>query len=505
MNNYPFKNYEGFKELFVREDGRRKNKVLLDFMMSKAVKLYFKKRAMHFRNYQYNISDMSRLREITLALIRWSARNDDRLSGSIRLLDDDYAHPIYSSDEMSGICEDGDFMCYRYRNSERDNQVFKMRIGKFFRHIIEACEFGRTLPESVKIWLCEEISRDWQSATRAKLPEYELVVDDDFERIYNRGQYEGYADFHSCMTNACQHGFYEDAVKAKAASLRSISTGKILARCVIFSEVHDSAGNVLRLAERQYSMHCDDALKMILVYALINGGHIDGYKKVGANCQNTTAWLDTKHNKIEDTEFWISCDLDYDSTLSYQDSFKWYDMDERIAKNFPFSSYTHQLDTTDETLDGSNYDSWHDYCTSNDVVVVFSGGREYTCDEDDLSDFVWVENDGEYHHRDDVCYCHYCNEYYLSGVSYYSELTDESYCCEDCLIEAEREYKERHWTWSEKEDEYVDPDDVVTFYEWNSYCNQYDEYEVSEDYAVANGEEYNGDYYDTLEHIDEDE
>ena len=38
MNSKNFKNYEEFKELFVREDGKRKNGILLSFLKEKGVR-----------------------------------------------------------------------------------------------------------------------------------------------------------------------------------------------------------------------------------------------------------------------------------------------------------------------------------------------------------------------------------------------------------------------------------------------------------------------------------
>jgi hypothetical protein len=42
---------------------------------------------------------------------------------------------------------------------------------------------------------------------------------------------------------------------------------------------------------------------------------------------------------------------------------------------------------------------------------------------------------------------------------YYSELTDGYYCCEDCLLNAEYEYKRDNWVEDIFDDsEYIDPD-----------------------------------------------
>lgn len=129
------------------------------------------------------------------------------------------------------------------------------------------------------------------------------------------------------------HTFYENAVNASAAYLEN-EDEKIIARCIIYNEVHDQHDKVWRLAERQYSTDCNDILKRALVDALIRDGHIDGYKKIGAGCGDSQAFVDNEGNSLSHLKLSISCDLDYGDTLSYQDSFKSYDEYERVATNF---------------------------------------------------------------------------------------------------------------------------------------------------------------------------
>lgn len=76
-----------------------------------------------------------------------------------------------------------------------------------------------------------------------------------------------------------------------------------------------------RLAERQYATDESNTLKRALIDALIKGGHIDGYKRVGAGCGDARAFVDLEENSLSDRKFRIECDLDWDDTLSYQDSF----------------------------------------------------------------------------------------------------------------------------------------------------------------------------------------
>ena len=80
-------------------------------------------------------------------------------------------------------------------------------------------------------------------------------------------------------------------------------TGKIIARCVIFTEVYDADGEVWRYAERQYSVGCNDVYKQALVDALIQAGEIDCFKKVGASCHDCHAIVDVHGNSLADKKF----------------------------------------------------------------------------------------------------------------------------------------------------------------------------------------------------------
>lgn len=151
-------------------------------------------------------------------------------------------------------------------------------------------------------------------------------MDDNFSDIYDSDECEG--DFYSCMTDKDYHYFYRDSVDTSAAYLKN-EQGKIIARCVIFNKVYEEGTNkIWSLAERQYSTNQDDMLKRALVNALIIGGYIDGYKQVGYDCHHSRSFVDIEGDSLEDNNFYIDCNLGTEDTLSYQDSFKWYDMSE---------------------------------------------------------------------------------------------------------------------------------------------------------------------------------
>ena len=169
-----------------------------------------------------------------------------------------------------------------------------------------------------------------------RLPKNKLYVNDNFADIYSSERLKGYDSnsdaFVSCMVDKGYHNFYKNAVKAKAAYLEDES-GKIIARCVIFTEVYDDDGGVWRYAERQYSVGSNDVYKQALVDALIQAGEIDCFKKIGASCQDCHAIVDIHGNSLASKKFSIDCDLDWDDSLSYQDTFKSYSMYHRTAYN----------------------------------------------------------------------------------------------------------------------------------------------------------------------------
>lgn len=492
MNNYGIKNYDEFKELFIREDGKRKNRVILDMWKDKAFLDYIKDKK--YRNSLYGCRTMADL----FYLCDWLVRTTSRGPRLVNINGVVYRNSKYSTD-AGGICVDGDFRSYRYANHERDGQIFKMKIGKLYKHLIGESEFGKHLPMSVILYMCEEMTTRWVAYSASKCPAYELHVDDDFWRIYDIDECDG--DFGSCMAGDENYHFYEESVDAKAAYLTN-PEGKVVSRCVIYTKAEGLDGNTYRLAERQYSKDGDDILKRMLVYALIKGGHIDGYKKIGAGCHDPELWMDVNDKPMTNTRFSIQCSVDTGDYISYQDSFKWFDSNRGISYNYPESGVSESLSTTDLYFEG-NWDEWNECSTTSHIVTVWYNGNRYTCSEDDLDDFRYVENCGEYHHEENVTRCERCDEYVLNDDAIYSSLTDEYFCCDECLLEAEQDWKENNWSWSEYDDEYVE--DVDELYQWNG--SEYETVSISVDSLnalIKNKEvvESNGNYYDHPENLE---
>lgn len=470
-------NYEGFKELFgVRECGNgaktRRNKVLLSYIKNPK---WLKMKDTDFSGMerfgwrQANIKNMNDLWLMLERRIRWECDS---------LLDSDPINLLgnwtvwsqqYKLDDYQGICEDGDTGSIRY--VRRDNgRVYKKKAGRFLHDILMEYDFGKELDESVMKWFCEEFTQRWHTLVTSKLPNYELRVsssEDAFERIYSTSECAD--DFNSCMMDDEYYYFYTNAVKARAAYLQNES-GLIVARCVIYDECHleDGSNKVVRLAERQYAVDCDDLLKRVLVDKLIAAGEIDGYKKVGADCHSPRMFVWNSGETL-DCRMWIPCELDTDDYVSYQDSFKWYDIDRRRAYNYEADGAGLKLDTTDGRIEG-RYDDYHDEYTINDTVTVVYRGDEIQCDEDRLEDFVWSDREDVYIHEDEAVRCVDIEDWASRDNAYYSDVLDEYYYDLDSLNEDERDYYEENgYVYASHDDAWAESEDVVTFLRRRGY------------------------------------
>lgn len=464
-----FKNYDEFKELFgVVKHGNgnnsRRNKVLLACLKNREYfrynvhdnrlgELFFECRSMHdLKNYAKEILDMWQEYSYHIRLVGWSFRSQN-----------------YKLDNQNGLCLDMDAKSVRYVNVERD-RVFKMKAGKFISAIIEEGEETRRFPEQLKRWLGEEFAREWQAYASDKLATlvgYELHVNQDFAEIYDSRLCVG--DFGSCMADNNQYEFYEDCVDASAAYLTN-ADGGIVARCIIYNDVRDEDGKKYRLAERQYTTGGNNVLKQILVNKLIDGGHIDGYKKIGVDCHANDAFVSNKGEDWSDKDFRISNSIQPGATLSYQDSFIYLDINNGVAYNHDYNSYDAELDTTDRYFRGieceyseyyqeyiaaadAAYDDYNeDWAYASDCVTYYAGNSIYhstyctDSNRDSFDDnFVWSDEYEAYIVYDDAAYsendrdCYFADEVVelsdgsTAHINDCVEFEDEWYLKRDCI------------------------------------------------------------------------
>ena len=449
MLYYNFYGYEEFKVRFgleKRDNGVavRKNKILLSHLKNPALLRYCRE---HDDYALLHIYDMADLQKKVMDAVIESGKGDEKLPYRVELIGKTYYSSQYQTDESKGVCEDLDKSSVRYINVER-NRVFKKRAGKFMRGLILETEIGKLLSPSVVNWISGDVfTQQWCTYTHGKSPDMELHVNNDFGRIYDSNYCKG--SFGSCMVDENRTSFYHDAVKAKAAYITD-KTGLIVARAILFTDVTDQDGKKWRLLERQYSSEGDDVLKRLLVDKLIQEDYIDGYKVIGASCHDANSFVDVCGNSLSDRKFEIDCELELEDTLSYQDSFKWYSYNQNKAYNYENSGTSYNLDTTDLNLygdddeDDGEWDAYHQYYCSA-TICCYRNGREIWVDSENLDDFVWIESKGEYHHENDCVFCDNCGENLLKDNAEYSEVTEEHYCCKECMEKAENEFKRKNW------------------------------------------------------------
>ena len=518
-----FKNYDEFKELFVAKnaDGstRRKNGILLAFYKGKEMRKYL--RDVWPEVDVKSIKSVGSLYTLMKRIIKHESEKywETHSTWNVRIMDDTYYSDKYQTDGHDGICIDGDISAYRYQNMERDGRVFKMKVGKMYRHIIDLTALNSIVPETVKLYVCEELTREWEAYCVARIPksdELVLHVDDNFKGIYSNSDC-GRKYFHSCMQGDGRDNwkFYRDAVKAKAAYLTEGEDGCIVARCIVFTEVtREDTGEVIRVAERQYSRpvsdtdgNADELLQRVLVQKLVEGGYVDAYKKVGAGCGDARAYLDKDGNDLSNVELHITCNLSDGDYLSYQDTFKWYDPEVNVAYNYNADDAYCDLSITESTFyaDEDDRGCWseyndetiptneavyvetrEDYFWSSQVRYAYRYGYREDCFEEDClyinNAYYYAGEDCEEPEEYGIRRCEYCDEWYLEKNGVYSELTEETYCCEGCLEEAEKEYKERNWYYSELLDEYYEDEEEMEDAE-REYKDEYWHFsEYDEDY-----------------------
>lgn len=488
--------YDDFKYIFGLESHgngvkSRKNKILLQHLKNPALIKYCREQEdwslLRIRN-------MADLKQKVLNAIQESGKKDEQLQNKVILIGNTYWSSQYRTDHMEGLCEDFDKKAVRYINTKTE-RVYKMKAGKFFTAIIKETEIGQILSEQVVNWLSEEFTQDWQTYTFGKTPNVELHVDDNFKLIYDE---HACRDFNgcSCMAGRDRHSYYEQAVEAKAAYLLDID-GYVLARAIIFTDVIDETGKKWRLLERQYAKESNEVLKRLLVDLCIKGGYIDGYKQVGAGCSESRAFVANDGTSLADKKFSIRCDLDTYDTLSYQDSFKYYEYDRNTAYNYADSHYDYNLDTTDYNLEGDDdeddgpdqWDEYHQY-DAYETTLCFLHGSEIYVDSDNLEDFVWIESKGEYHHKDDVTQCDACGKWVVKEDATYNSDAEAYFCNSEC----EAKYIKDNFHYSAFDDDYFyHEEDITTIQTWNEETQTYKEISISclsREYLIREGKAF---------------
>lgn len=464
LKNYCFLDYEDFREIFgyrKTNDGKmvRKNKILLSLYKDGNDKP-LRERIEILRGSSESV-EIKRLFQITSIqqLDEWfkrilksgmSTSNDCNRYSCI--MDGKYAFYSIPTEwycDNDGICNDlqtRDKVRFISYDGGRRREMC-CTPARLLKKIMENYKILSLLPLQIKRHFEELFTEDWKAYLKSFYDIRLVVNNSDFNKIYDSEYLSGESCrngiFNSCMVDQDFYGFYESLPDCKCAYL--LRNEKIIARCIIFKAYDYDGGDSYRLAERQYSSDNDDSLKRLLVDKLIEGGYIDGYKKIGAGCSDISAFILNDGTSISDKILYIKtgnyCDIDCAQDIPYMDSFCYYEYSTNCAYNCSCVGHSHVFRNTDGTVDVcGDYSNYHGrYLRDDDDYRFVEYLGDYILEEDLVTDC-----NGDRILYEDALVCPNCGEYYRDGYGYSSSLTDEEYCCSNCRYEAEEEWKEEH-------------------------------------------------------------
>ena len=459
LKNYCFHDYEDFKEIFGYRktgDGKmvRKNKILLSLykdgndkpLRERMERLYGSKESTLIKKL-FQLSSIQQLDEWFKRILCSGISTDVDCKRYNCIMNGKYIFYSFPDEwycDNDGICNDPqtrDKVRFISYDGGRRREMC-CTPARLLKKIMENYKILSLLPLQIKRHFEELFAEDWKAYLKS-FDDIRLVVNNsDFNKIYDSEYLSGESCyngiFNSCMVDKDFYEFYDSLPDCKCAYL--LRNEKIIARCIIFKAYDYDWGDSYRLAERQYSSDNDDSLKRLLVDKLIEGGYIDGYKKIGAGCSDISAFILNDGTSISDKILYIKtgnyCDMDCAEDIPYMDSFCYYNYNTNRAFNSSCVEYSHVFRNTDGTVDVcGDYSNYHGrYLRDDDDYRFVEYLGDYILEGDLVTDC-----NGDRILYEDACICPHCGEYYRKGYGYYSSLTDEEYCCSNCRYEAEEE------------------------------------------------------------------
>jgi len=346
---------------------------------------------------------------------------------------------FYGCDNNNGRCTDGDVGAVRYIKVE-DGKTYKMKIGKWMNGILtkEYADVINAVGNPLINYFLETVITRWK-ATGFSGERYELQTEKEgltFEHIYSTDTCV--SKLGSCMMDDCQFEFYDNSVNAQPVALYDKQIRKFVCRAVIFNDVKDANGKTYRYLERQYGQ--TDLLKQVLIDACYKANLIDIHKSAMAGYSDVTEVYDRDNKKIE-SFLQIDIHLEPNDVLSFQDTFRYYDIDKKKGYNIHEDGADHRLDVTDCRFYAGEWDEYNqEYTTDSLTTVNVWTGHHYN--EQTVSvDYA------------DSSFQIYENEYY--DELYHSDIMDEEIPL-DMVEELEQAYKERNWNFDEYNNEYTE-------------------------------------------------
>lgn len=186
---------------------------------------------------------------------------------------------------------------------------------------------------------------------------------------------------------------------------------------------------------------------------------------------------------MHDLTLSIDCNLDFGDTLSYQDSFVYYDKDAGIAYNDSCVDYGYELNTTNGELqptgdyseylqeyipeDESAYDDYYDdYCYASDISTAIYRGCRISINGDrasfDYNIWHWSDFEDAYIYYTECCYVDREGDYFLLDDCV-RDIADYWQLEKDCVFsQYSDEYILADYAkWSEDMASYIDSDDAI--------------------------------------------
>lgn len=231
----------------------------------------------------------------------------------------------------------------------KTNKFCTIKPSKIILDAFNSC--GAKIAPSVMTYCAEIFQSQWEAYRQSCLEKYRLVVDSNFKDIYSSSKCLG--SFGSCMTDKNHWKFYSTYVKALSAKLIETESGKIVARCIVWTDVKcDTTNKKYVYADRQYATNSDLKLKSLLIERLYEEGYINIHKHIHAGCRESTYICDRTGQTIQFTKLSVSCTIKKGGRVSYMDTFKYLDVDKERLYTYPKSSFLmdYNLATTQEVL-----------------------------------------------------------------------------------------------------------------------------------------------------------
>ena len=297
-------------------------------------------------------------------------------------------------------------------------KYYRAKVGKIVREFLNSERFkdryGVDLTNTLIDYLCEEASARLNAYNLNNTKGYNLVVDDNFQKIYSTGYTIENSSFGSCQMDKDLWDMWPNVKGAKAIYVTN-EDEEIVARAIYFTEIHvEEDDKVYRGIERIYSYNSDEKYKKLLLMMARKEGIVDIFKDINAGAHDTKMWRIIKGEEDEKFEkkMYVECVKEFTcESVAWGDSFKYYNEKNLCIYNYEYSCDDLVLDNYDEGVTFEDLlDRWYDgysecwrYSREYSSNTAFYHGNEIETTEYNIDNyFRHISYLDEYHHCDDV-------------------------------------------------------------------------------------------------------